>query len=402
MQVLYLHPTSANSGASKSLIELYLQLYGSGVLGSVLTPAGAASKAFSHAQMEVVLVKGLSQFDDTLYGHYRQLRWFILFREVFLMPFSLLALLRLKRKQFDVIHLNEITLLPLGWFAKCLFKVPLVVHVRSLQRGKTKGLRSRLITYVLKQHADAVIAIDQTVAASLAEGVPVKIVHNGLSLKSASIEISPSPQSDSVPSVALLGTLVRFKGVYEFLEAARILVKERGVCVQFLIAGENIREVRGLKSFILKIMGFSEDVRSEVERRIIAYGLADHVRLLHFVEDVRNLYPNIDILCFPSYLNAPGRPVFEAACFGIPSVVVVRNPLPDAVIDGVTGLTIAYPDPVLLADALEKLIADEAYRKSMGQQAKAWAEQYFSTERNAAVILAIYRGLVDTQGVKCK
>jgi len=395
MRVLYLHPAAAYGGASKSLIELYQQLRAAGVSATVLTPRGSASAAFARVGMEVLHVKGLSQFDNTRFGHYRRLRWLILLRELYLAPFSLLALWRLRDQRFDLIHANEITLLPFALLAKRWFKLPLVVHVRSLQRDPHAGLRSRWMTDVLRTQVDAVVAIDHTVANSLAPEVPRTIVHNGLNL-GTDVPLAADPRGpNSKPSVALIGVLIRFKGVYEFLEAARILVRERGVGAEFLIAGENARAQSGLKSKLLKLMGFSEDVESELARRIEEFGLHEHVHLLGFVSDIRSLYPRVDVLCFPSHLDAAGRPVFEAACFGIPSVVAIANPEPDAVVDGVTGLAICRPDPILLADALEKLIIDTPYRQQLGRQAQLWAAEHFSIAANARLVSDLYQRLVN-------
>ena len=231
----------------------------------------------------------------------------------------------------------------------------------------------------------------------LAIDLPLTVVHNGLNLEPDYIPQTRATAVHARPSVAMLGVLIRLKGVYEFLEAARILVKERSRDAEFQIAGENAREVTGLKSAVLKMMGFSEDVRSELERRIEAYGLQNHVRLLGLVKDVRQLLPDIDILCFPSHLDAAGRPVFEAACFGIPSVVALSNPVADAIVDGVTGLVIPRPDPVLLADALEKLIVDAPYRQTLGRQAKLWAQEHFSIETNARIVSDLYQRLIDAK-----
>ena len=124
------------------------------------------------------------------------------------------------------------------------------------------------------------------------------------------------------------------------------------------------------------------------------HGLRQHVELLGFVADVRTLYPQLDILCFPSHLNAAGRPVFEAAFYGIPSVVAVRDPVADAVIHEVTGLAIAEPQPPLIADALQRLVEDPELRGRLGAQARVWAEQTFTIESNAACMAELYQAIV--------
>lgn len=391
MRVLFLHPAAAFGGASKSLIELFGRLRAFGVQGTVLSPSGPACLAFAQAGMDVRTVKGLSQFDNTRYGYYRRLRWIILLRELFLLPFSIAALWRLRREHFDLLHVNEVTLLPLGILAKHLLRVPMVVHVRSLQRSPGQGLRTRLVNAALQRYADVVVPIDHTVAATLSEDLPLNIVHNGLSID-GHLQALPPRGADEPVRVGFLGVLIPLKGIYELVEAMRIL-KSRDVRIECLIAGENARKLSGLKAWVLRKLGFAQDVRTDLERLINDYGLQDHVRLLGFVGDVRLLYPQLDILCFPSHLDAAGRPVFEAAFYSIPSVVAVAEPVPDAVIHEVTGLAIPRPDPALLADALQRLAENREFRLTLGCQARKWADQNFAIEANAQLMYRIYQGV---------
>lgn len=389
MRILFLHPAAAFGGASKSLIELFGCLRACGVQGTVLSPDGPACQAFAQAGMDVRTVEGLSQFDNTRYGYYRRLRWIILLRELFLLPFSLIALWRLRNERFDVLHVNEVTLLPLGILAKFLLRIPMVVHVRSLQRPAGQGVRTRLVNAGLRRYADAVVPIDHTVAATLSNDLPLHIVHNGLSIDGPVNERLPRGADEPV-RVGFVGGLIPLKGVYELVKAMRIL-KGRQVRIECWIAGENARDITGLKVWVLRKLGFAHDVRADLESYIVKHDLQDQVRLLGFVEDVRLLYPQLDILCFPSHLDAAGRPVFEAAFYSIPSVVAVANPVPDSILHEVTGLAIPRPDPVLLADALQRLAQDSEFRLTLGRQARRWAEDNFAIEVNARLMHRIYQ-----------
>lgn len=391
MRVLYLHPAAAFGGASKSLIELFARLHSDGVDGAVVTPAGPVCESFALAGMQVFPVKGLSQFDNTRYGYYRRLRWLIMLRELFLLPFSLRALWSLRHQHFDLLHVNEVTLLPLGILAKRLFGIPMVVHVRSLQRKPGDGWRTRIISACLRRYADAIIAIDHTVAGTLATDLPVSIVHNGLMVDADRTDRSLTDYSAPV-RVGFLGVLIPLKGIYELVEAIGIL-KARGVQIECLVAGENARKLSGLKAWLLRHLGFARDVRAELEAIVEQKGLQEHVHLLGFVGDVRQLYPKLDILCFPSHLDAAGRPVFEAAFYSIPSVVAVVNPVPDAILHEVTGLAIERSDPLLIADALQRLVENPELRCQMGRQARLWAEENFSIEANARIVLELYSRL---------
>ncbi len=398
LRVLYLHPAGAYGGASKSLIELFGVMRLSGIEGTVLTPAGSAAGAFADAGMTVASTQGLSQFDNTRYGHYRRLRWLILLRELILLPGSLLAIWRMRKEQFDVLHINDVTLLPVAIVAKWWLHLPMVVHVRSLQCLPPGSLRTRIVNRLLARHADAVIAIDHTVAVTLGCSLPVEIIHNGLRVDARHPSSNTSPRkAGQAVRVGFMGVLIALKGIYELIEAINIL-KNRGVAIECIVAGENARDLRGIRAWVLHKLGFAQNVRKELDQMIHNYGLEKHVRLLGFVKDVRAIYPTLDILCFPSHLDAAGRPVFEAALYSIPSVVAIKDPLPDAVLHEYTGLAIPRPDPELIADALQRLAEDETFRLTLGRQAHSWAIDNFSIESSASALLDVYQRLAKTSG----
>jgi glycosyltransferase involved in cell wall biosynthesis len=396
LSVLYLHPAGPYGGASKSLIELFRKLSTLAVDAAVLTPAGTAAQAFAAVGMAVHRVAGLSQFDNTRFGFYRGIRWIILLREICYLPFSLIGLWRLRHESVDLIHVNEITLLPLGILAKKLLRRPMVVQVRSLQRTPGQGARTERVSAWLQRHADAIIAIDQTVAASLDRRLQVQVVHNGIDLGEAPLPMLHRPPRDvSAPvEVGFLGVLIPLKGIFELVDAMRIL-KLRGVNVHCTVVGENARELSGVRKWVLGKLGFARDVHADLKAFIAQHGLQEHVTLCGFVADVRSVYPELDILCFPSHLDAAGRPVFEAALHGVPSVVAITSPLSDALVHGVTGLAIPRPDATLIADALQRLAEDESYRLTLGRQAKEWALEQFDIAGSARAVLSIYRQVID-------
>lgn len=82
-----------------------------------------------------------------------------------------------------------------------------------------------------------------------------------------------------------------------------------------------------------------------------------------------------DLLCVPSVWGINGEfegfglVYIEAGLRGLPSVATTVGGIPDAVIDGETGILVAPDDPVALAHALARLWEDSALRAKMGAAA---------------------------------
>lgn len=111
-------------------------------------------------------------------------------------------------------------------------------------------------------------------------------------------------------------------------------------------------------------------LRSDLEAR--AVGTA-RVRFLGHVEDERLLYAAIDVFALPSRLEGFGLVYVEAAMHGVPSVATRVGGIPDAVIDGHTGVLVEVDDVRAVRAALVRLRSDPDLRRSLGERARCRA-----------------------------
>jgi len=297
-------------------------------------------------------------------------------------------------KTVDIIHVNEITGVLPWLIARFLFKAPVVVHVRSVVRNDAKSLRTRLINWLLRHKANATIAIDETVRASLPAELPVDVIHNSFSLdsdgsadRSFADRLNLRPDSFKVGSV---GNLLRVKGIFELIEAAR-LTRDRGLNAEFIIVGADAGRSGTLRLRILHKLRLGQDVDTEVRAKVDEYELDDRVHMAGFLANIAQAYARMDVICFPSHYDAPGRPIFEAAFLKVPSIAAVRDPKPDTLIEGVTGFAIPPHDPEALATAITTLATDRALAVKMGEAAYEMASSNFRAEVNSLKLLAVYR-----------
>ena len=187
------------------------------------------------------------------------------------------------------------------------------------------------------QHSSKIVANSHAAALVLKEkwhvDAPICVVPNPLRPDLPISEISRSLQSTNSIRLGLIGRLVPVKGLFVALHTLKVLV-DRGINATLSIAGVGQLESMGRR--------FAEKL-----------GLSSFVTWRGCVESVTDFYDSIDLLLVPSIREPLGLVSLEAAARGVPVIAAAVDGLPEAVIDGKTGLCIA--PTISLASAKELL-----------------------------------------------
>lgn len=395
VSVLYIHCVGAFGGSSRSLLEVLRAFPEDHVRAHLVTQRGKVTEAFRQQGIPVIETSGISQFDNTDFGHYRGRRWLVLLREIYYAGFTLAALLRARRRwnDIEVIHVNDVTMLLPIVLGKVLFRKPVVVHARCLQETRKTGWKTSLVRFVLTRFADAVIAIDENVKSSLPSGVSAQAIHNGLSLDMDGDRSRRRPlEHDGPVRFGMVGTLVFPKGVFDFIEAARLCV-QRKVRARFVIVGEDRRTLTGLHGLLIRRLKLGHNMSTDLQRFVGEHRLEGQVELRGFMTDLGQIYGEMDVLCSPTHVNAVGRPVFEAAFFRVPSLISAVNPQQDMFIDGQTAMCVEPRNPEALAAAMQYLAEHPDEIKRMGERAHQFAIEHFDIRKSAQQLLRVYQDL---------
>jgi len=184
-------------------------------------------------------------------------------------------------------------------------------------------------------------------------------------------------EPDEIPTVCFASRLLRDKGVYEFVSAARLL-KKRGVQAKFCLAGD-------LDTNNPSSLNLDDLNKIKQEACVVVLG---------FHNDIPTLYANSHIICLPSYREGLPKSLIEAAAA---SRAVVTTDVPgcrDVIIPNRTGLLVPVKDFKKLADAIQWLIEHPKERIGMGKAGREFAEKEFSIEKVIQEHLDIYDDLL--------
>ena len=225
-----------------------------------------------------------------------------------------------------------------------------------------------------------IIAISEGIAAVLTSA---GIARDKLVCVRSALDAGPPPEPDrtafrqhlglpaNAPLIAMVAQLIPRKG-HRHLMAALPRVLERHPDTRVLIYG------RG-------------PLAKPLAAEIAASPFAGQVRLMGFVDDVRQHLPNIDVLAHPADMEGLGIALLQAAAAQVPVVACRAGGMPEAVADGETGVLITPGDVAGLAGALIRLLDDAALRQRMGMAGRARMLREFSPAAMVAGNLAVYR-----------
>jgi len=392
VKVLYIHSVPQFGGASRSLYELVRALRVMDVTPCFVASKGSAQVFFEKVAADGVYPSRISAFNNTRTGFYSGARWLVVLREIFSLPRTILSFRRAKRKfgSVDVIHVNEVIDLPSAIAARYFFDAPIIFHLRTSFRNRPDSWRSRVILAALRKYASAIIAIDKNTRSTLPEYLPINVVHNSLHLdENAFARNNVERNRRGTLVVGYVGNLLHSKGIMTLLRAIALL-KKQGKDVRLDIVGGGILQRKGVKAHLINLLGVSDDASEEVVRIIEKEGIQDCVTRHGHIDDITSVYRSFDILAFPSILDAPGRPIFEAGLFGIPSIACISRPQDDTFVDGESGLTVPPGDPEKLAAAIDHFYGDREEVERMGRNARDLARKNTNPIVNARHVLKIY------------
>jgi glycosyltransferase involved in cell wall biosynthesis len=184
------------------------------------------------------------------------------------------------------------------------------------------------------------------------------------------------PLPDGIPIIVMAARMLRDKGIYEFVEAARLL-RQRGCVARFCLVGATDPANRS----------------SVTESQLADWAASGVIEHWGYCADMHSVLRAAYLVVLPSYREGLPKVLIEAAASG---KAVITTDVPgcrDAIDPDVTGILVPARDSVRLADAIQNLINDRQRCHTMGVAGRALAIRAFDINQVIAQHLQIYQKL---------
>jgi glycosyltransferase involved in cell wall biosynthesis len=187
----------------------------------------------------------------------------------------------------------------------------------------------------------------------------------------------PRPEPTGTPVVMLASRLLRDKGIFEFIEAAKQLMSENIAARFVLVGAPDPENPASISPAQLKDL------------------IGDAVEWWGPRDDMPRVLAEASVVCLPSsYREGLPKILLEAAACGRPIVATDVPGCREIVVHGENGLLVPARDSGALAAAVKALLDDPDRRSILGTRGRCMTEENFSVEHISHQTLNVYNDLL--------
>lgn len=255
----------------------------------------------------------------------------------------------------------------------------IIATVHGYRRPAASRLLEPIWRHALR-HADRVIAVSRAQAEWLegaggARATQLVVLPNAIDPARFEPRTAPIARGESAPVLLCLARLVAEKDHATLLEAYRLLLEDVARPPRLVLVGDG------------PLRGDLEARAREISRQ----HSGSRIEFVGQVDDARPWLAGADLAVLASRHESQGIALLEAMATALPVVATRVGGIPEVVEDGVTGLLVPPGQPRALADALRRLLADDAQAFAFGQAGRGRAVGRFSLASRAEYLMRLFR-----------
>lgn len=275
----------------------------------------------------------------------------------------------------DVVHANEPHALSAAWLARAHRSVPMIAARRI-----SLPLSPSAFSLARYRAVKRIVAVSQFVEKSVVKsGIPadrVEVIYDGVEIPP---ELSRADRDRFRSQLAIPQGSLCIGNVAAF-------VPEKGHAI-LLRAFAKLRET--FPGCVLLLCGEGRE-RANLQKLARELQVFDAVRFLGSMSNLTDVFAAMDVFAFPSHEEPLGSALLAAMAHGLPVVAIGRGGVPEVVEDGKNCLLANDLDPLLMAAAIEVLLANPEAARLLGKAARETISARFSANHMVEATLRLY------------
>lgn len=289
-----------------------------------------------------------------------------------------------KENKIDLVHCNSVTAFRAAFIAKKITGVPIIYTAHATEQSMLPVIGSEI-----DKKVDKVIAVSNFIKlhlkrTGLVNGKNALVLHgiDTNKFKERFLEPTKKTSLGIKNGERVIMTVARLnpeKGIDTLIKAIPI-IKRNGNNIKLVLVGDGPQ-------------------RANYEKLTEDLGIKDTVLFLGGRGNVAELLSITDIFCLPSIREALSFAILEAMAEGKPVVATKVGGIPEAVIDGETGLLVPAANINRLASALNLLLENKDISRKFSSNAKQRVKKYFNFERMFKETKETYQKVLEEERV---
>lgn len=249
------------------------------------------------------------------------------------------------------------------------------------RRSALRTIYDRTLGPFTLRSADAILGVSEAEMALLEPlSLPrdrVRIVGNGIHLERFTGPNDAAGFRDRVgasgPLILYAGRLASNKGLLHLVRALPAIVEAH-------------------PDAVVALVGADQDQGAALRREAESLGVAQSLRFVGHVDEaiLTAAFHAADVFVLPSEYEAFGIVLLEAMACGTPVVAARRGGMPEVLDGGRAGILVDHGDPAGLGAAVNRLLADPALARELGEEGRAHVGARFTWDAVVDRVEAAY------------
>lgn len=198
----------------------------------------------------------------------------------------------------------------------------------------------------------------------------VKVLYNAVGT------YSYNPYNKDARNILFLGVLCERKGVYNLLQAIKLLDPQIDKTIKLYLCGDGEME--------------------KVKQMIKELGISHRIAHLGWIvgEQKKLFMANAMVNVLPSYNEGLPMTILETMAYGIPNISTSIASIPRVLHNNENGFLVKPGDIDALAEVLKKIIENGSLREEFSQKSYQLITKSFSLDKNIEILKSYYKSLI--------